>query len=136
MNFKEICAQKRTEKDRDIAASRAALCWLDETLSVLQELPHINLLIDSLKVINVLRGSNIICEVKIETGILTNLALYKKWRLCGAGQSYHVAIHKGDESSSFHQVEEGMKGHKELRKSIQFWLAQMVVDNDWDQTTT
>jgi len=135
MNFKEMCAQKRTEKDRDIAASLVALHWLEETLSVLQKLPHISLLIEGPNVINVLRGSYPICKVKIETGTLTILPFFNRgWRPVGTGQSYHVAVSRyaPRESSSFHQIEEGVKGHKRLRKAIQFWFAEMVVDNDWD----
>jgi hypothetical protein len=128
MDFKDLCAQKRTEKDRDLAVSRAALHWLEETLSVLQEIPHLSLLTEGPNVINVLRGDECIWKVKIETG-----NLFSRWR-SGAGQSYHVAVsqHAPRESSSFHQIKEGVKGHKELRKAIQFWLAKMVVDNDWD----
>jgi len=134
MNFKEMRAQKRTEKNRDIAASLAALHWLEETLSVLQEIPHFRLSTEGPNVINVLRGSYPICKVKIETGIITVLPFNRRWRPVGTGQSYHVAVslHTPRESSSFHQIEEGVKGHKRLRKAIQFWFAQMVIDNDWD----
>jgi hypothetical protein len=127
MNFKEMCAQKRDEKDRDIVVRRDALHWLAETLSVLQELPHLNLITDGPRGINVLRDDECICKVKIETG---------RWKSVGL-RHYHVMIsrHAPRESSSFHQIETGVQGHKELREAIQFWLAQMVVDNNWDQTT-
>ncbi len=135
MNFKEMCAQKRIEKDRDVTVTREALHWLEETLSVLQEVPNIHLTTDGQKVINVLRDSDIIWKVKIETGNLLVTFLKSRWTPSGAGQSYHVAVsqYAPRESSSFHQIEKGVKGHKELRKSIQFWLAKMVVDNNWDK---
>ena len=150
MNFKEMCAQKRTEKDREGGISRAALHWLDETLNVLQELPNISLVCDGPKVINVLRGPDIICEVKIEIGTIFGTYPFsrKTWRPLGIGyhvvasrlltlsQIYTLQHYLDNESSSFHQIKAGVKGRKELRESIQFWLAQMVVDNNWDQTTT
>jgi hypothetical protein len=134
MNFKEMCAQKRTEKDRDIAATRAAWHWLDETLSVFQELPHIRLLTDGPNGIKVFRDNECIYKIKIETGILTPLPFNRRWRPAGDGKEYHVVAsrYEVDESSSFHQIEKGVKGHKELRKAIQFWFAQIVVDNNWD----
>jgi hypothetical protein len=136
MNFKEMCAQKRIEKDRDIAVRREALNWLEETLSVLQEIPNIDLIVDDdQNVIIVLLGVGSPWKVKIETGDLCVTGLFSRWRVC-AGQSYHVTISRRAprESSSFHQIKEGVKGHKELRKAIQFWLAKMVVDNNWDKT--
>lgn len=134
MNFKEMCAQKRTEKDFAIDASLPAWRWLDETLNVLQEIPRLNLVGDGLKGINILRDSDIVCTVRIEIARpRAPSCLFSRWMAPGSSSYYVKASrHDVDESSSFHQLEEGVKGHKELRKAIQFWLAQMVIDNNWD----
>ena len=76
MNFKEMCAQKRTEKDHYIAVKREALGWLGETLGVLQKIPRLNLQVVGPDIVNVLLGTEIIWKFKIETGYLLVTSLF------------------------------------------------------------
>jgi len=139
MNFKEMCAQKRAEKDLVVNIQHNARCWLKATLGVLQDLPQMSLqVIGTSNVINVSRGLEVVCEFKIETGYLFRTSMFKSWRTCTGSPSYRVtaSTRSPRESKIFDQVEVGVQGHKELRSAIQFWLAKMVVDNNWDKPLT
>lgn len=136
MSFKDLCAEKREEKDRITVHVRVAYRWLEESLTEVQEMPDFYIR-HGKGCICILHGNIPVWDVKIETGHLFVTSMFSKWTTTGVGTSYRVTIFqgRGREDVVFDQVVKGEEGHAELREAVQFWISQQIVDNDWDRKT-
>jgi hypothetical protein len=135
MSFKEMCAEKREEKDRIAVHGRVAYRWLEESLTEVQEMPDFYIR-HGKECICILHDNTPVWDVKIETGHL-RIGLHDWWTTTGVGTSYRVTIFQGRGGGevTFNQTVKGEEGHAELREAVQFWIAQQIVDNDWDRKT-
>jgi hypothetical protein len=132
MSFKDLYVKARKDQDAVEEYQRSKVEWLSDTLKVVEEVGlNVKRYHDRVAVRFL---SNEYWIFKIETGSLWSNYTQYRWRPSKLGKDHRITItNRWDVAEEvIDQIEKDDEGLAELRRAIQTWLANEIVERKVD----